>query len=128
MNRLTEKLQKGIYDINNKNYAFGVSESLNKLGQLEDIEEELGIDLITLFKALKNGFYAKEIHTKQNIQIYHIEPEEFVITFGKVLGHFITIQELYFEDLDGVLDTTGKKWYPEDYGKTWALTKEELEK
>ena len=25
----------------------------NKLGQLEDFEEELGIDLITLFKALK---------------------------------------------------------------------------
>ena len=32
---------------------------LNKLGQLEDIEEELGIDLITLFKALKNGVYHK---------------------------------------------------------------------
>ena len=27
----------------------------NKLGKLEDIEEELGIDLITLFKALKDG-------------------------------------------------------------------------
>lgn len=28
-----------------------------KLGKLEDIEEELGIDLATLFKALKNGVY-----------------------------------------------------------------------
>ena len=100
----------------------------HKLCQYEDIDEEFGIEWNTLSKVLKNGFYAKEIHTKDNIQIYHVEPEEFVITFGKVLGHFITIQELYFEDLDGVLDTTGKKWYPEDYGITWALTREELEK
>ena len=28
-----------------------------KLGQLEDIEEELGIDLLTLFKALKEPVY-----------------------------------------------------------------------
>ena len=30
-------------------------ECCDKLGQLEDIEEELGIDLIALFKALKSG-------------------------------------------------------------------------
>lgn len=34
-------------------------DSIHKLGQLEDIEEELGIYLITLFKALKNGIYCK---------------------------------------------------------------------
>ena len=27
------------------------------IGELEDIEEELGIDLITLFKALKKGIW-----------------------------------------------------------------------
>ena len=32
-------------------------DAVKKLGQLEDIEEELGIDLVTLFKALRNGFY-----------------------------------------------------------------------
>ena len=30
-----------------------------KLCQLEDIEDELGIDLIILFKALKNGVFIK---------------------------------------------------------------------
>ena len=30
---------------------------IDKCGQLEDIEDELGIDLITLFKAVKNGIY-----------------------------------------------------------------------
>ena len=33
---------------------------LSKLAKLEDIEEELGIYLITLFKALKEGFYVKK--------------------------------------------------------------------
>ena len=35
--------------------AIIVGDTANKLGQLEDIEEELGIDLAILFKALKNG-------------------------------------------------------------------------
>ena len=46
MKRLTIK-DKTIRDNFNAEYA--------KLADLEDIEEELGIDLITLFKALKNG-------------------------------------------------------------------------
>lgn len=32
----------------------------NKLGQLEDLEEDLGADLITIFKALKNGIYIRD--------------------------------------------------------------------
>ena len=35
-----------------------------KLKSLEDIEEELGIELITLFKALKDGFYIKYVKHK----------------------------------------------------------------
>ena len=41
---------------------------INKLGQLEDIEEELGIDLVTLFKALKNGFYFKDYQNNNEIR------------------------------------------------------------
>lgn len=37
-----------------------IEELLNKLGQLEDIEDELGIDLITLFNEI-NGTKAYEI-------------------------------------------------------------------
>ena len=50
MSRLTEK--------NDDHYVFkhgvfhNIGEHVNKLGQLEDIEEELGIDLITLGKIL----------------------------------------------------------------------------
>lgn len=32
--------------------------AIQKLGELEDIEEELGIDLVILLKAVKNGVFA----------------------------------------------------------------------
>ena len=58
MNRLTKKKQDGSYVVINGEF-YNVGEHIDKLGQLEDIEKELGIDLITLFKALKNGIYCK---------------------------------------------------------------------
>ena len=85
---------------------------MQKLGQLEDVEEELGIDLITLFKALKNGIWVKF-------------DDDFGFT-GKphIVIHKDKATDLCFRD---------KKWwiqendfYLKDYGKTWALTKEEL--
>ena len=89
--------------------------------QYKAIEQELGVDLVTLFKALKcNEFYSKHPET------------------GEV--SWIALPELYY---------CGRKWNigcgsmifneqekccdswdcdPKDYGKTWALTREELEK
>jgi len=79
-----------------------------KLGQLEDIEEELGIDLITLFKALKDGFYYKGF--KGLIQ-YNKHPFVAINNFGN------------FVIIDSARDYACK-W--RDYGKKWSLTKEEL--
>ena len=39
-----------------------IEKELKEHEQYKKIEEELGIDLITLFKALKNGVYAFNIH------------------------------------------------------------------
>ena len=52
MERLTEK-------VNDKNCHYDIKKgclcnSFNKLGQLEDIEEELGIGLITFFGEIKD--------------------------------------------------------------------------
>ena len=52
--RLTKKADRNDYYIPIKKGML-MAGYVDKLGQLEDIEEELGIDLITLFKALKNG-------------------------------------------------------------------------
>jgi len=107
-----------------------------KLGKLEDLEDELGIDLITLFLALENGIWSKggyyraccienESHfiKPENIRLgrtwygeqkhqedydYYIEEEDQLCLF-----------EMEFEDEQYVVRV-------KDYGKTWALTKEEL--
>ena len=82
-------------------------EMYNKLGQLEDIEEELGIDLITLFKALKNGIWIQDLMSLgiQSVSIHYSKEEG------------IYLYNYFFENCYDF----------KDYGKTWALTKEELE-
>jgi len=78
-----------------------------EIKQYKDIEEELGIDLITLFKALTNGFYTIRedlgLITDARLVLNHTYPK----------FEFIRDDSMYFYNL-------------KDYGKTWALTKEEL--
>ena len=105
MNRFTEKIDNeyivsvsmgigGYTDVaEEKQY-----EANQKLGQHEDIEEELGIDLITLFKALKNGIYGKIGDRIEHILAPHL------------VEH---MKEIYIFKI-------------KDYGKTWALTEQEL--
>ncbi len=99
MNRLTNKI--GNY------YCSPDSETslkpvYDKLGKLENIEEEIGIDLITLFKALKNGIYKKGRNNLKGLILYSKMP----------------MFSFYHKTIDAELI--------EDYGKTWALSKEEL--
>ena len=99
---------------------------VNKLGQLEDIEEENGLDLITLFKALKDGFYIK-----YNDKIVHIFPDKHItINFWyKTINVFIPPK--FFIDCkkgtDYLSETIDEEYWFKDYGKTFALTREELE-
>ena len=86
-----------VYLDNNGNYT---NASVNKLGQLEDIEEELGIGLDKLFEALKNGIYGKIGKKIEHILAPHLS------------WHY---GEIYIFKI-------------KDYGKTWALTMGELEK
>ena len=50
-----------------------IEEAVDKLGDLEDIEDELGVDLITLFKAL-DMFFPDEIRFQQRNN-RHVEDE-----------------------------------------------------
>ena len=100
--------------LTNKNYKTRASDSLNKLveyaninpndvskygvtdirymeiklGQLEDIEEELGIDLITLIKALKNGIWLKE-----DSNIRFIAPYKLSLAIDKCCGNSYILLE-----------------------------------
>jgi len=91
----------------NGDVAEAQKNAFNKLGQLEDIEDELGIDLIALFKALKNGVYTRQYEKVE------------VCCIG--LGGLIIEKETENEPIRDL-------FYYYEYGKTWALTKEELEK
>lgn len=87
-----------------------LDKTFTKLGQYEDVDEELGIDLLTLFKAIK-GIWVKDI----NQRIYYVGSPYLCYAENEKRG-----LQLQFR----VADT----WYAaKDYGKTWALTKEELE-
>ena len=112
MNRVTEKASDfkiyGHYQCNGN--------AIDKLGQYEDLEEEIGIDLITLFKALKNGFY----HIDKNKHIYTTKPTK---GNGGSMNFYTCLECIIAEDTFGDQYIFSLK----DYGKVWALTKEELE-
>ena len=95
-----------------------IEKDLDILEEYRKIEEELGIDLLTLFKALKNGIYLK-FGSEKNIGVYY---EHTAI----LPHHFDKDYKGYFIDLQLEL-SINFNFYFKDYGKTWALTKEELE-
>ena len=118
MNRLTFKDKRTKNGIRLPSYCNKYQEQVfTKLSQLEDLEKELGIDLLTLFKALKQDYIYYKRHYRWDDR-YKINKEY--------------IQGLKYAD-----DNTPVFWtndcgeehmvYIKDYGKTWALTREELE-
>ena len=110
--RLTKKMFDEDYPYRYKDNLFRTGlDVINKLGQLEDIEEELGIDLATLFKALKNGIYDKKENRNVRVDlVYHSHLKKLV---------------LWYEDYERGPYYNGCYLF-EEYGKDWALTKEEL--
>lgn len=101
------------YCNSNNDDLYATRKICNKLGQLEDVEEELGIDLITSFKAFRKGIWTivAVVNSKGEREdriIFHEAPYK---TLAENIGYFKRLFE---------------KQYVENYGKTWALTKEEL--
>lgn len=81
----------------------------DKVYKYENIEKELGIDLITLIKAISNGVWVK---TKNDISKH--------LTVALKKRHHTKEYWLFYRPYSHI--------YLKDYGKTWALTREELEK
>ena len=94
-----------------------------RLKLLEDLEEDIGMSLLTLFRILKWG----QIIVKYR-PMYG--PNKIILLSRK-------IKDLYYDDGDYILhiyeDGDDGYWinfdyvYVKDYGKTWAIKKEELE-
>ena len=122
MNRLTKKNDIGYLPAYERETKENYYDLVRKLGALEDIEEELGIDLITLFKALKDGinvYYEDEerykFHNDLRIEYHKTLGWGLVYIYGSCCRNDMPMMlDMEFYELKG-------------YGKTWALTKEELE-
>ena len=108
MNRLTKKNNIGYFPAYERETKENYYDLVHKLGVLEDLEEELGIDFIALSKILKQRF----VYDKDQVKI-------------ELLGLHIKSDELY---LYGFVEDTMHAVYLrlKDYGKTWTITKEKL--
>ncbi len=85
----------------------------------KEIEKELGIDLVTLIKAMKNG-------------VFVISYDEGIVFEEPMLGfnqesktNLYVLESVCHMPPDELCKSSN--YYLKDYGKTWALTKEELE-
>ena len=120
MSRLTYRTDNGEYT--GMPNSIEIRTALEKLSKIEDIEEELGIDLITLFKALKDGINVQyedeeryKFHNDLRIEYHKTLGWGLVYIYGSCCRNDMPMMlDMEFYELKG-------------YGKTWALTKEELE-
>lgn len=136
--RITEKKENGFYELKNGREIYGEEHGIRLVqivGKYEDIEEQLGIDLITLFKALKNGCWIR----KGFYGTCYLDGEPIFISSGclhlNLFGYYSEKENddgceseyqeaLCLFDLDyEIIDNIARV---KDYGKTWSLTKEEL--
>lgn len=92
-----------------------LEKELDRLEEYRKIEEEIGIDLITLFKALKYGVY---YYTSQN-QLTH----DYVWLYDNYVSASVRDKLSY-----SLLTCFQKQILSfEDYGKTWSIYREVLE-
>ena len=111
----------------NKTIQHAINDSIyDKLSKLEDIEDELGIHLNTLFKIIKRNY----VYTNS----FNRRVEEFVFTkiegiekdyLGRTYLR-IVFQEVEYDENGN--EKYGICWIPnlKDYGKTWSLDKSDL--
>lgn len=116
MSRITKKRDGLYYDTD----ECMVSNCSQKLGPLEDIEEQLGVDLITLFKALNvcDGVWVKD----KEYGLCNWSMGQLWFGYNSSKSESFINPQIYF------LKDGGYSYFKlSDYGKTWALTKEELQ-
>lgn len=120
MNRLTSEPFRRKSDDSLENYKVrrygreewetSVQKVINKLGKLEDIEEELGCPLVVVFKALKEGI----VYEKENK--YVLIPN---LIFAQLLNEDVDDYHFINYDLPNLENNLIVKL--SDYQKTWWL-------
>lgn len=90
----------------NNHYCDIIEKDLRTLAK---IEEEIGIEIEILYKALKNGVYIPFFNGIESLKDYKLDFEKKAFIAKYFSGSSYEVA-LYFKD----------------YGNTWALTKEEI--
>lgn len=111
MSRLTEfrkDLNRYEYKQDERGYCFiQEGQIVQKLGKLEDLEEELGCPLEVVVKALQNGVYYEDAANNMRYMVADLH--------FNLAGDFV----LYFDDEEYLL--------ARNYKKTWWLRKDKSE-
>lgn len=103
MSRLTKKFKHNGFEYMATGLGSNYPYAIDKLGKLEDLEEQLGCSLDVVFKALKNGIYRYNKNYEPNFR------KEKVLYLGNEYGrYYITWLGCWTEYLD-------------NYKKTWWL-------
>lgn len=129
MNRITKKVYKPWeYECVYEKYGIGTSkkvkkialgdlEHINKLGKIEDKEEELGISFLTLINCLEYGIYYKN---KKNGRIFHCgEAGKNSLEKKSISKEFVFCTDNGNKDSIICFSLS-------NYGKTWAYSSQEL--
>lgn len=109
------------FDKRRKEYTYNekaVHKIIRKLGQLEDIEERYGIEIMTLFKAMVDGCYFL-----RNGKIEHFVPDENDFACPNLDNESLDL--MYASPYEASCRVEVTLIFSE-FGKTWALTREEL--
>ena len=119
MNRLTKKNDIGYFPIFEHETKGKYYDLVHKLGVLEDIEEELGMELKVYHKLMSMLYCGKKYPN-----ILYVKDKDTIVQVGILEIDYCKKKIIFYKD----------KSYNEDYvyafiqyGKTFALTREELE-
>ena len=93
-----------------------------KLQDLEDIEEEVGIDLYRLFRILKQGQIISKFRSMYLPNKIIIGPRKIDGLYYDGIYYILKLHNIFEDDNDNH-DIV----YVKDYGITYALTREELD-
>lgn len=126
--RLTHKHK---YKKDSQRFVFDMKDyrkACQKLGQLEDIEDDFGCEFVFLNEICKKGVYCYKRSIKEFPQldkrlgnIIHIPNSDIHIEFFGVYK-----EKRMGVSIMGCIDYVYHSLSLNNYGKTWALTKEEL--
>ena len=97
--------------------------ALQKIGQLEDIEEELGVDIYLYLRMTTGTTVFTKHEDLKDIKGYKQLKNGILEQMFEVYSYNVRHKCFCFK----VLGATRPIYYLKDYGKTWALTREELE-